>query len=76
MPEEEAETLRSHATLVSSQVEGSLQVIDVEDDLIAADGERIELVEVGEKEPDFRSIIAHRSGGISTCGERGRKFNE
>jgi len=74
--EEEAEALCRHATLVAAQVEGRLQVIDVEDDLIAANGKRIEIVEVGEQEPDFRGVVSNSSSGISTSGERSRQFDE
>lgn len=74
--EEEAEALCGHAALVAAQVEGRLQVIDVENDLIAANGKRVEIVEVGEQKPDFRSVIANGSWRISPCGERSGQFEE
>jgi len=76
MLKEEAEALRCHATLVAAQIKGALQVVDIENDLIVADGKRMQIIEVGEEKPYFRSVVAHRSCGIPTCCERGRKFSE
>lgn len=74
--EKEAEALSSHATLVAAQVERRLQVIDVEDDFIVTDGERVKVVEVREEKPDFGGVVSNGSLGISTCPEGGRKFEE
>ena len=76
MFEEEAETLCSHPALVAPKVEGRLQVIDVDDNLIAANGKGVKIVEVGKEKPDFRGVIAYGSVGISTCGERSGKFGQ
>lgn len=57
----EAEALSRHATLVAAQVERRLEIIDVEDDLITADGKRIEIVEVRKQKPDFGDVISNGS---------------
>ena len=72
----EAEALSSHATLVASQVERRLQVVDVEDDFIVTDGERVKVVEVREEKPDFGGVVSNSSIGISTRAEGGGKFDE
>ena len=72
----EAEALGSHAALVTAQIEGTLQVVNVEDDLIVSDGERINVVEIGKKKPNFRSVVANGTIGISASGKRSRKFDK
>lgn len=70
----EAEALSSHAALVAAQVERRLQVVDVKDNFIVTDGERVKVVEVREKKPDFGGVITNGSIGISTSAQSGRKF--
>jgi hypothetical protein len=74
--EKEAEALSSHATLVAAQVERRPQVVDVEDDFIVTDGERVKVVEVREEKPDFGGVVSNCSIRISTRVEGGRKFDE
>ena len=73
---EEAKALSGHATLVASQVEGRLQVVDVEDDLIVTNGQRVNVVEVGEEEPDFGGVVPDGPLGVPTGVEGSRKFEE
>ena len=73
---EEAEALCCHPTLVASERQGRLEVIDVQDDVILRDGEGIEFVEVGEEKSNFGGVVAHGSFGISSSTQRVSEFDQ
>lgn len=66
---EKAETLCSDTALCTTKVKTGFKIVDVENDFILADGERIKVIEVGEQEPDFGSIVAYGSFGIASCAQ-------
>ena len=73
---EEAEALCCHTTLVSAEVEGSFEIVDVEDNLIVTDGYRIEVVEVRKEKSYLGGVVAHGASRISACGKRSSELDE
>lgn len=62
----EAEALGRDPAFCPTQVKSGLKVVDVKNDVILRDGERIKIVEVAKEKPHFEGVIPDRSFGIST----------
>lgn len=73
---EEAEALGCNTTLRSTKTQCRLEIVDVKNDVILRYRKWIDIIEVGEEEPQFRGIISNRTFRITTRTKRIRKFDE